>query len=240
MSVLQSIKRYLAEKRCGISLSADRVRQIIDRHGVGDWFFYAFSSRVTRWHVCEPSLWVLRHLPKKTAIFETGCGCGLNLIWFAQKGFTRLKGSDICREAILAGEELALLAHAPVELWQDDGLVPARLPDRVDLLLALNWTYHVEQFDLGTFLVRYSAILVDRGYLIIDVIDSSYDGTKNNQYLTSDWGKPVAERGATEYKKRYSEAEVRKLASGTGFENCHTIRSEAEVIPRVVYILRKN
>ena len=236
---MQSIKRYFDQKSCGIALPADRVRQIIDRHEVGDWFFHAFAGRASRWHVCGPSLWVQRHLPKKSAIFETGCGCGLNLIWFAQKGFTNLKGSDISSEAVRAGQELAGLAGAPVELWQDDGLAPSRLPGEVDLLLALNWTYHVDDFDLGAFLSRYASLLGDGGHLIIDVVDSSFDRAENNQYLTSDWGKTLEERGASEYKRRYSGDDVVGLANGAGYEVRHVMSGEGQVIPRVVYILRK-
>ncbi|QXE92330.1 class I SAM-dependent methyltransferase [Geomonas subterranea] len=238
--MLRKIRRYLDERKSRIDLPADTVREVIERHRAGEWFFYAFSGRAGRWYVCEPSLWVARNLPRRSAIFETGCGCGLNLIWFSQKGYRNLKGSDLCAAAIGAGEELARLAHAPVELWQDDALAPVRLPEKADLLLALNWTYHVEGFDLGAFLVRYAAVLTDRGHLIVDVIDTSYDRAVNNQYLSSDWNKPVAERAPTEYKKRYSPLEVQAFAAGAGFEIRHTIRRDHEIIPRVVYILRKH
>lgn len=205
---------------------------------MGDWFFYAFTNRGERWHICEPSLWVLDNLPKESVIFETGCGCGLNLIWFAQKGFTHLMGSDISHEAIIAGKEIARLAHATIELWQDDGLTPARLPDKPDVLLALNWTYHVDDFELKPFLDTYSKILNSNGYLVIDVIDASYNGTPDNQYLTSDWTMPIEVRKPSEYKKRYSYEQVASVVKDAGYEIRHTIKHE-QIIPRVVYILRK-
>lgn len=226
------------DRESRISLPAERVQEIINKHNVNDWFFYAFANRGERRHVCEPSLWVLNNLPKKSVIFETGCGCGLNLIWFAQKGYTHLLGSDISREVILAGEEIARLANADIELWQDDGLIPARLPDKIDVLLALNWTYHVDNFDLKLFLCNYTKIVKTCGYLIIEVIDISYNSTPDNQYLTSDWAKPIEVRKPSEYKIRYSYEQVARIVMDAGCKIHHTI-TITQVIPRVVYILRK-
>lgn len=238
MKLIKKVKKYTDDRESRISLPAERVQEIIKKHNVNDWFLYAFTNRGERRHVCEPSLWVLNNLPKESVIFETGCGCGLNLIWFAQKGYTHLLGSDISREVILAGKEIARLAHADIELWQDDGLIPARLPDKIDVLLALNWTYHVDKFDLKLFLCNYTKNVNSSGYLIIEVIDISYNNTPDNQYLTSDWAKPIEERKPSEYKIRYSYEQVASIVKDAGCKIHYTI-TIAQVIPRVVYILRK-
>jgi SAM-dependent methyltransferase len=238
VSLLRRVEKYLDDRKCKISLPPERVREIIEKNKVGDWFFYAFANRVERWHICEPSLWILSNLPRESEIFETGCGCGLNLVWFAQKGFTHLMGSDISHETILAGEEIVRLANATIELWQDDGLAPTRLPEKIDVLLALNWTYHIDNFDLVDFLKTYSKTLRQNGRIIIDVIDTEYDNIENNQYLTSDWSKPEELRNPTEYKVRYSRAHVVKSARESGYNIQHSI-SNKQLIPRTVYILQR-
>lgn len=239
MKLINRVKNILAGRKCRISLPTDKVREIIKKHNVSDWFFYSFANRAERRHICEPSLWLLDNVPKEKVIFETGCGCGFNLIWFAQKGFTRLIGSDISPEAIKAGKELAELANVTIELWQDDGLNPSRVPENIDVLLALNWTYILDNFELNFFLSTYSKNLSKGGVIVLEVIDLSYNITPNNQYLTSDWTKPVETRKPSEYKKRYSYEQIASIAHETGYEIYHNININ-QIIPRVVYLLSKN
>jgi hypothetical protein len=97
----------------GIRLPRDRVRQIVEAHGAQSWFLYAFEERHTRWDLWESGFWVLRHLPRWSRILETGCGCGLNLIWLGQQHFTDLHGFDLDPKAIAAGEELCREAGVP-------------------------------------------------------------------------------------------------------------------------------
>ena len=239
MNLFKKVKNYFTNRECKISLPTDRVREIIKKHNVSDWFFYAFINRCERRHICEPSLWILNNLPKERVIFETGCGCGLNLVWFAQKGFSHLMGSDISDEVILAGKEIVQLANSNIKLWQDDGLTPTRLPGKIDVLLALNWTYHVDNFELKLFLDIYSMILNKGGFLIIDFIDDSYNSNPNNLYLTSDWTKPIEVRKPSEYKIRYSYEQIVSDIKNSGYEIYHTMKHE-QIIPRVVYVLCKN
>lgn len=239
MIFMKRMKKHFYDRECRIMLPSDRLQEILARHNVTDWFFYAFANRSERLHICEPSNWVLKNFSNEKVIFETGCGCGLNLIWFAQKGFIHLLGSDISHEAILAGKELACLANATIELWQDNGLAPEKLPDKIDVLLALNWTYHVDNFELNQFLHNYLKILNNGGCLIIDLIDDSYNSIPNNEYLTSDWTKPIDVRKPSEYKKRYSYESVVRAVKEAGYEILHT-KAFNQVIPRIVYILCKN
>lgn len=238
MDLYNKLNHYFTHKKHKISLPEDKVHEIIKNNNISDWFIYSFNSRTERRHICEPSLWVLNNISKKSIIFETGCGCGFNLVWFAQNGFNKLMGCDISVEVVRAGKEIAQLANAAIELWQDDGITPTRYPDNVDVLLALNWTYTVESFDLVNFLHNYSKSLSCGGYVIIEIIDISFNDIPNNQYLTSDWTKPLEMRKPSEYKIRYSYEQVANRATMTGFEIYHTIKIQ-QVIPRFVYFLRK-
>lgn len=238
MKLFQNVKRYFAGGDCDISLPAGNVQKIIKKHTLEDWFFYSFVNRSGRRHICEPSLWILNNIQKQSVIFENGCGCAFNLIWLAQKGFIHLSGSDISSEAVSAGKEIASLANLNIELWQDNGMNPERLPDCYDVLLALNWTYHVENFNFINFINKNSITLKQNGYIVIDLIDISYNNTPNNEYLTSDWHKPIDMRLPSEYKTRYSYEDVARMVSEVGFEVDHIIKLE-QLIPRFVYILRK-
>lgn len=221
-----------------IDLPFKEIENIIERNNAEPWFIYAFQKRAERWHIWDPCLWICKNISKNGIIFESGCGCAFNLIWLGQRGFRKLSGSDISKSAINAGKELISLAKVNIELWQDDALHPSSLPKNVDVVLALNWTYHLEHFDLKVFLSTYSTGIKDSGYIIIDAIDKTYDRVPNNQYLTSDWGKPEEERQQSEYKKRYSFEEVSEICREEGLIIIKTF-VRPQVVPRIVYILKK-
>src|SRR5262245_16764364 len=169
-------------RQIDIALPATLVRDVISRHGAQEWFIYAHVERSKRKHAWWPSLWLAARLTQSARILETGCGCGLNLIWFGQRGFKHLYGFDLDSKAIAAGHELFAAANLQAKLWTDDGLSPAFIPpERFDAIIALNWTYHVERFDLVQFLETYRQSLTRNGYLVIDLVDSSYDLVPNNQ-----------------------------------------------------------
>lgn len=222
-----------------IRLPVTLVEDIISRHGAQSWFVYAHTKRRERKHVWWPSFWLAARLNCSSRILETGCGCGLNLLWFAEHGFTNLYGSDIDANAIAAGQTIFKQANLKARLWVDDGLNPSAVPaEQFDIILALNWTYHVETFELGRFFEVYQQHLSHGGYFVIDLIDNSYNNIPNNQYLTSDWGKPEELRQPTEYKKRYSQIEVRESARQHGFRVIRSqMCSKNVTAPRRVYIL---
>jgi len=229
-------------RRKRIDLPIELVTDVVQRARAQSWFIYAFKDRASRWHVWEPSFWLAKRLKSQARILETGCGCALNLIWFGQHGFSQLYGFDNDSAAIVAGTELCSEANTSATLWIDDGLRPFHLPEQVfDAILAVNWTYHVEAFDLISFLVTYRSHLTNRGFLTLDVVDIAYSTMPNNQYLTSDWNKPVTERGPSEYKKRYSQEQVFHAASCADMKVVHTIsrRSLVTEIPRRVYIFSR-
>jgi hypothetical protein len=76
--------------------------------------------------------------------------------------------------------------------------------------------------------------------LAIDVVDKSYGQYPNNQFLTSDWNKPINERNPSEYRKRYSEDDVRKTAEKSRLKIVAINKPpENSFVPRAIYILQK-
>jgi cyclopropane fatty-acyl-phospholipid synthase-like methyltransferase len=224
-----------------ILLDIDYIENVITKHRAQPWFVYALKDRKNRRHVWWPSLWLAARLKSSARILETGCGCGLNLMWFAQNGFRRLFGSDNDPLAIAAGQEICSKMKYPIQLYQDDGLNPkVNMHDPFDCIFALNWTYHVEEFDITTLIHMYSQNIAKGGYLAIDVIDESYNHYKNNEFLTSDWDKPLTERKPSEYLKRYSEDVVKKSAEKEGLKIVAIDKPpENSFVPRAIYIFQK-
>jgi 2-polyprenyl-3-methyl-5-hydroxy-6-metoxy-1,4-benzoquinol methylase len=224
-----------------IDFPVERAEQILKMHENQAWFVYALTGRPERWHVWAPSLWLAERISRNARILETGCGCAWNLIWFGQRGFRQLYGFDTDPKAIAAGKDLCAVAGTQATLNVDDGLAPKHLvADFYDVVLALNWTYHLEAFDLQTFFLNYSKYLRPGGYIAIDTIDSAYNTVPNNEYLTSDWNLPDARRRPTEYKKRYTDAEVRSSARQTGLRIVRSEMCDNCILSRRVYILTHN
>lgn len=220
-----------------INLPASLVRAILERNGVDSWFFYAYEQWSKRWHVSESCGWLAKRLSPQARILETGCGCAFNLLWFGQQGFRCLYGTDMDAKALAAGRELCKAAAVSVTLWEGDSLRPSSLSlDPFDAILALNWTYHREDFDIERFLRIYSKLLAPNGRIAIDVVDSAYNKIPNNRYLTSDWDKPENRRRPSEYKKRYSREQVNETVHGLGLR-IERVISHPEVVPRCVYII---
>jgi SAM-dependent methyltransferase len=236
------LSRFINNGR-DLKLSRVLLRDALKVYGVNDWYLtMMYDIWWFRWYVREPLFWLERELPEKTTpIYDSGCGCGLSLFWLAQRSFNNLYGSDIAEEAIQAGLYMAEKMEYNITLWQDDGINPARLPKNIGAFLALNWTYYsyVKGFVLEDFFRKYSESLYKRGYFIIDVIDSAWNLVPNNEYATPDWNKPVEERAPSEYAVRYSYEQVKNAADMVGMDIVHTISHSSEIIPRVVYCLKR-
>lgn len=221
------------------SISTSAVAAVLARHGAEPWFRYAYQGWRQRWHVWRGVLWAVQNVPRYRQVLETGCGCGWNLFWLAANGFTLLSGTDRDAAAIAAGNELAGISGYPVHLREDDALEPQRLSEgSIALILALNWTYHVPEFDLALFLRRYRTGLAGGGMLLMDTIDRSFDDHPGSKYLTSDWGKPKQERRPSEYIHRFTMHEISETAGSCGY---HIVAyfSRLDEIPRALYILQR-
>lgn len=224
-----------------ISIDVNLIESVINKNKAQPWFIYALKDRKNRRHVWWPSLWLAARLKSQDRILETGCGCGLNLMWFAQNGFKNLLGSDNDPLAIAAGQEICSKMDFPIQLFIDNGLEPQKnieLP--FHCIFALNWTYHVAEFEISKLLKIYSQLIYHGGYIAIDVIDESYNRYENNEFLTSDWNKEISERKPSEYIERYSELDVRNAASQSGLKIVYIDKPpQKSFVPRAVYILQK-
>jgi len=236
-----SIRGYLAGilNRSDVNLPDDIVMTIMERYKLDPWFFEGVFKKRTEfyWNAWKSSHWLAKRLHRNSHIYETGCGPALNLIWFGQNGFRHLYGSDIDPNVLAAARELCEAAGINVTLWIDNGIKPTSIPlIPFDAVLALNWTYLVESFELDKFLNTYRNFLKPGGYIVIDVIDSSYNQVPNNQYLTGDWDKPVKQRRPSEYKNRYSMQQVVDSINAIGLELIESIpKSESNF--KKVYII---
>lgn len=236
-----SLNGYIAtiKREKELQINSNIIEEIVNKNNAHNWFVYIVNDRKNRWEIWKTSFWLSRYLSNNAKIMETGCGIATNLLWFGQRGFHNLYGFDIDGCAISAGEQLFKHMNLPVTLWVDDGLCPKKVPDiKFDAILSFNWTFLLDNFSLEYYLKFYSGFLSKNGIIVIDVIDDSYNNVPKNQYLTSDWDKPEEYRNSSEYKKRYSREEVKKIAASAKMEITKIIKQQS-TIPKVVYILRK-
>lgn len=148
-----------------------------------------------------------------------------------------LSGYDIDEKAIAAGRDIANSLNAPINLFISDGFNP-NIDQKYKVIAGINWIYHVHGYSLDAFLQKHSPFISERGYLIFDVVDISYNTIENNQYHTDDWKKPVHERRNSEYLLRCSCKDISLTAAEYKFTILKII-TVANVIPRKIYILQR-
>jgi hypothetical protein len=76
----------------------------------------------------------------------------------------------------------------------------------------MNWFYLIDGYDLKQFIHQYKTHVAAGGYIIFDVIDSSYNDNPLSIYHTQDWKSEDVEKRPSEYKVRYSTDEVIEIA----------------------------
>jgi glycosyltransferase involved in cell wall biosynthesis/Tfp pilus assembly protein PilF len=215
------------------------VEKAIADHGAQPWFGYIFRERASRWDVVKPCQWIARNVAPNQPILSIGTGVGMNLFWLAERGFTQLYGTDIDPKAIAAGQQIAAQTGLPVTLAVDDALAPKLLgKERYAVIEALNWCHLLENFSLAALLATYLPSLAADGVFVIDIIDTAYDAVPGNRYHTADRNKPESERRPSEYRSRFSEADVRAAFERAGLR-LEEIQEESQVIPKRVYIGRR-
>ncbi|HTI69014.1 MAG TPA: FkbM family methyltransferase [Candidatus Limnocylindria bacterium] len=223
-----------------LKVSPALVDAVLDASGVQPWFKYIFRERANRWDVVQPSRWLAENVAPDTRILSVGAGVGFNLLWLAERGFKSLLGTDIDPKAVTAGAEIATQTGLPVRLTVDDALAPKALEGQVfGVIESLNWCHLIEGFSLDRFLDLYVPHLADEGVIVLDIIDTAFNSVPGNQYHTADREKPEAQRRPSEYKSRFSEAEVRGAFERHGLVMVARM-AEAQQIPKVVYIGRKS
>jgi glycosyltransferase involved in cell wall biosynthesis/2-polyprenyl-3-methyl-5-hydroxy-6-metoxy-1,4-benzoquinol methylase len=236
---VQAIRAAAAPSRRdrALRLPAPSIAAVVERHGTQPWHAYSADRRPERWDLTEPYAWIAEHFAPDARVLDVACGIGQNLLWLAQQGFERLLGFDLDAAAVAAGRELA--AGAGVRLWVDDGLAPLGLPaHRFEVITALNWTSLVEGFELHSFVAAWAERLSPGGVLVLDAIDRRFDLHEMQRWLTSDWGKPEAQRRPSEYRNRFARAEVEAAAAAAGLA-VEVVFSRRQEVPKAVFVLRK-
>ncbi|MFQ5503764.1 MAG: methyltransferase domain-containing protein [Planctomycetota bacterium] len=223
----------------GFRFPAERILEVLEREKAPAWFAYTVRERSERWDLTEPVAWLSERLPCDARILASGCGAGLNLLWLVEQGYAALHGFDVDPVVVRAGKALADEAGHDLRLWVDDGLDPRGIPQYgFHAVLALNWTHLAPEFSLPSFLERYARHLEDGGFLVLDVIDESFDSHPMHRWLSSDWTRPEAERRPSEYRHRYSAAEVARQAGRLGYR-VEEVLARPQTIPRKVHVLKK-
>ncbi len=240
--MLQTAVGYFRERwpfRHGLHLPEADVERLIRDCEAEPWHLYAIRKRIWRRHVCVACGWIADHLPADSFVFEPGCGSGANLLWLAERGFSRLTGTDISPQAVALCRELARCADAPMHVRQDDALHPRQLPEQVDVVLSVNWLYHIPGASLEAFLDTYRPCLKRRGKIVCDVVDASYNAVPGNGHHTSDGHLPEARRRPSEYTFRMSREEVVDVAASCGFRLLRDTRFTTVRPQRAVYMLER-
>lgn len=225
------------------------VREVLDRHDLayhesGDywWFYASYLGQHNSTDVLASAL--LRFLSTKVnrdaLIFESGCGCGWFLIGLAQLGFTRLAGSDILMNAIEAASELAKKGGYTIDVWQDNGFAPKRVPLNCDVIIATQWLYSAwagnysevneglkeeNHFQLlHDFIKTYAPYIRKDGYLIFSLVDSIANFRPNDSGI---------------YPVRHSFEDVKKCLDEFGFTLEERYLDPGDYQPRMAYIAKK-
>lgn len=203
------------------------------------WHAYAIKHRPWRPHVCVPCEWITQMVPSSAHVFEVGCGSGANLLWLQQRGFQRLGGSDIAVSAIEMCDLLAKYYKTRINTIVDDALNPRFRPEKVDVLLSVNWLYHIPGASLEDLFKIYGECVKPKGYMAFDCISSKYNAMPNNKNHTADVRLPMEKRRPSEYTFRMTTGEVERCISRYGYKISKK-RELRTFPPRNVYIAQRH
>ena len=221
-----------------LKIPSARVKLLVDISKTSSWHAYAINSRHWRRHVCIACGWIADILPREVSIFEPGCGSGANLLWLASQGFHNVSGSDIDESALQLCNALQMETNISFPVWKDDGIQPQLPPQPCNVILSVNWLYHIKGASLDAFVETYLPYLTSRGAIVCDMVDSAFNHVENNMYHTKDWNKPVAERRPSEYTLRMFGDEVAHVAARHGLRIVRHAKIHG-VPQRAVYMLAR-
>lgn len=212
------------------------LRESVQRHGAQEWYVSSAIKRRQRAEFAHATGWIYAHAGYERRIFEVGCGSGNNLLWLARHGYEHLGGSDTDPKALAVAEDMAHSEGFTWQLMHGDLLEPAHIPAHTDVVLAINCLYYLPQFSLEPFLAGCATRLTADGCIVLDQIDSSYNGHPLNQWHTSQWTLAPAERDkSSEFRHRIAREDVLTIAARCGLRIIAVLpalQSDA----RVVYV----
>lgn len=214
------------------------INSIIDACAAPEWHKYAFQQLGNRAFTHDLLGWIAATLPQNAAILELGCGCGQNLFALQKKNFSNLSGVDVDKNALCVARAIEKKVAAELKLTEGD-IFSVDFSQLFDMIYSLDVIYLQDTYDFAHVIKKYSKYLHEGGCLAFDVIDSAYNSIQNNEYLTSDWQKPVEERRESEYKLRTSYSSIVQAAGASGLRIL-SHKFYAETPQRSVYILKKD
>jgi peptidoglycan/xylan/chitin deacetylase (PgdA/CDA1 family) len=210
----------------------------IEKHNAQEWYYNTALDRLSRIELAIAMDWIYSYVPYEKSIYELGCGSGNNLAWLSVHGYTNLGGSDIDDKALKVANDMSSSIGAQWSLDIDDILIPKCIPSETYILLALNCTYLLDDFDIASFLEKIFNILPNDAYLIIDQIDASFNSRPKNEFHSSDWSAEQHIPRKSEYRVRYSLGQIFNFTKKL---NLYVVRSAPifATIPRVVYAISR-
>lgn len=200
------------------------------------WYGYAYEKFEELLQCYFPYQWIRDNVNRDKSVLETGCGAGgvLHMLW--HEGFQYLHGRDYDPKAIDAARLISKQHGASMDFAILD-CTKDLLDTSYDVILGMSWIYLLNDFSLKQFMDIYVPHLSAGGYLIFDVIDSSFTKNPKYAYCTHDWNKPENERSHSEYHEVLSEQEVLHLAESFKLRHVTTCTVEY-TIPRKVYVFK--
>ncbi len=229
------------QKYCIKSVPLDLFKQLETEMGMGtNWHSYVTSVRGSRDDVRIICDWITENIPKKSSMLEIGCGCGQNLLWFAEQGYSDLAGQDSDQKVLNVATILSRVAKLPVHFFKGKAfeVMPQRRYDLIFFWNILHVIYDSEECLHRMFEV-YSDHLTSSGILVFDVIDSSFNAVPGNEYEFVDLKLPIEQRRPSPYLFRISKQQVIKIAETWGYTILH-VESAKEQPKRVVFCVQKS
>ncbi len=220
-------------------ISKETLDKFVQESDAPPWHRFAILNRKWRRHACAPCRWLVRVLPQGASIFEPGCGSGANLLWFGQKGYYKLYGSDIDEKAIELGNKLSSSLNVFLDLWKDDGLAPNKIPRDLDAILSVNWLYHIPGASFSAFLDTYGPFVKVGGFIAFDMVTRAYDYTPGNEFHSDDQKLPMEKRRPSEYRIRLDKEELAAIGIRHGFALVHSTCFLLTKPQRAAYLFRK-
>lgn len=228
----------IARREHILPIAPECVRAFVRTSRAESWHSLAIFNRPSRPQVCVPCTWIRDLASPQARIFEPACGSGANLLWLHTQGFENLFGMDISPHAVGLARLLAQHLQAPLHMSIDDALHPKYIPSDIDVLLSVNWLYHIAGVSLEDFFALYMDTIARGGYIIFDIICASYSATRQGPWHTQDLYKAHKYRRQSEYRLRMSCADVEACAARFGCEivRCQRMYTKPK---RWVYAVRK-
>lgn len=253
---LRKIYRKLKGRGPALKSKVDvaKIKKLMRKNGLAydeignlSWFYKSYDrgdqdplTNYTLNYICEKK-------EKNAQILVTGCGTGIMLFYFLDKGFKNVEGFDFLPECVSIANEIAKLGNYTTKVWKDDGFNPS-LEHKYDLITAMHWVFSAWMGNYGNnkipaekamaadfrelllteFFSKYSPNLNKDGILIVELTDAVADY------------RVLSEMNPSVYPVRFTPDQVKKCAASCELEVIeYNLSLSYGHQPRTSYILRK-